>query len=138
MKVAYLGIKGLPSHGGAERVVEALATRMAPLGITPVVYCDQDYTPADVVIPGVQLIRISAAAGKHARQTTLNLRAAWHALRYGQYDLIHLHNAEASFVLPLLRLRYRVVATSHGPAYRRAKWGPVAKRLIQSNSVHIN
>jgi glycosyltransferase involved in cell wall biosynthesis len=54
-----------------------------------------------------------------------------HALVLGSYDVIHLHHAEAAFVLPLLRLRYRIVGTSHGNAYWRAKWGPVAKCLLK-------
>ena len=123
MRIAYLGIKGLPSRGGAERVVEALVTRMPALGIKPIVYCDQQYTPAGFSLRGVELIRRPALPGKYLRSTSLDLFAALHAVSVGRYDLIHLHNAEAGFVLPLLRSRYCVVSTSHGGAYWRAKWG---------------
>jgi glycosyltransferase involved in cell wall biosynthesis len=57
--------------------------------------------------------------------------AAWHAVLWGDYDLVHLHNAEASFVLPILRPVYKVVATHHAMAYLRAKWGPIARCLMR-------
>jgi glycosyltransferase involved in cell wall biosynthesis len=131
MKIAFVGIKGLPARGGAERVVEGIITRLIPLGVEPTVYCDRSYTPAGTLIPGVKLIRLPVLPGKYLRSTSLNILAALHAVFRGCYDLIHLHNIEASFVLPLLRLRYKVISTSHGAAYWRAKWGPVAKRLIR-------
>lgn len=131
MKVAYIGIKGLPSKGGAERVVEALVTRMPRWGISPYVYCDAEYTLKDTRLEGVQLIRLPTVKGKYLRSASLDLFAALHAVRSGEYDLIHLHNVEASFVLPLLRLRYKVMSSSHGGAYWRAKWGPLAKQMIR-------
>jgi glycosyltransferase involved in cell wall biosynthesis len=131
VKVAYLGIKGIPASGGAERVVEAISTRMPDLGITPTVYCDQQYTPADASVPGVNLVRLPAVSGKYFRSATLDLVTALHAVFKESYDLIHLHNVEASFILPLLRLKYQVVSTSHGAAYWRSKWGPKAKKMIQ-------
>ncbi|MCL5951123.1 MAG: glycosyltransferase family 4 protein [Chloroflexi bacterium] len=130
-----MGIKGLPARGGAERVVEALVARMPGLGISPTVYCDRRYTPCGFSLPGVELIRLPALQGKHLRSTTLTLLAAFHAVGRGRYDLVHLHNVEASFVLPILRTRFSVVATSHGPAYRRAKWGPWAQQLIHAMDV---
>jgi glycosyltransferase involved in cell wall biosynthesis len=131
MRVAYIGIKGLPARGGAERVVEAIVTRVPKMGVTPVVYCDRRYTPADAAVSGVRLVRLPTMAGKHIRQTTLDLLAALHAVIFGRYDLVHLHHTEAAFVLPILRLRYRVVSTSHGSAYRTGKWGRFAKLLMK-------
>lgn len=130
MRVAYLGIKGLPAKGGAERVVEAITRRMPALGISPTVYCDEGSTPPDHSINGVELIRVPSIPGKHLRTTLLNLVSALDAIFLRQYDLIHLHNIEASYVLPLLRLKYKVVSTSHGFAYKRDKWSPLAKRFM--------
>jgi len=131
MRVAYIGIKGLPARGGAERVVEAVAARMPALGITPVVYCDRRYTPPGTKVDGVELIRLPTIPGKYTRQLSLDLLAALHAVLFGGYGLIHLQHVEGAFVLPILRLRYRVVSTSHGAAYRTAKWGPLAKVLMR-------
>jgi len=130
MKIAYLGIKGLPSKSGAERVAEAIIQRLANKARLTV-YCDRRYTPASTHIPGVRLVRLATLPGKHLRALSLFAMSALHALVKGDYDLIHLHNAEAGMLVPFLCLRYKVLATSHGQAYIRDKWGSIAKFLMR-------
>jgi hypothetical protein len=130
MKIAFLGVKGLPSQAGVDRVVEAIVRQLDQTQFEPVVYCSSTVVPAGTTIPGVQLQRIWALPGKHLHATTLFLFSALHALLWGNYDLIHLHNVEAAYVLPILRLRYKVISTSHGAAQARDKWGRLAKLII--------
>jgi glycosyltransferase involved in cell wall biosynthesis len=131
MKIAILGIKGLPSKGGAERVVEAIVDRLKNKHEISV-YTRNLYTPKDTRLTGLNLVHIPCLPGKHFRALSYFIISAFHALLVGRYDIIHIHNAEACFVVPLLRLRYRVIATSHGPAHERKKWGAAAKILIQA------
>jgi len=130
MKIAYMGIKGLPSKSGAERVVEAIVQRLARQhDIT--VYCSNHYTPLDFTMPGVRLIHVRTLTGKHLHSFSHDLFSAFHAVIFGDYDLIHLHNIESSFVLPILRLRYKVVVTSHGGNARKVgKWGYISGLLM--------
>ena len=129
MKVAYLGIKGVPSQWGADRVVEAIARELAGRHeIT--VYCNRRHTPAAAALPGIKLVRIPSPPGKHLQPVVYFSLSALHAF-FQRYDVVHIHNAEACFVAPLLRLRHPVMATSHGPAYARDKWGKLGKRLIR-------
>lgn len=130
LRVAYLGTKGLPARGGAERVVEAIVKRMPGLGVEPTVYCGAHYTARGTEIDGVKLVRLPTVRGKYTQQTILDLLQALHAVLFSNYDLIHLHHNEAGFVMPLLRLRYKVVATSHGWRSMR-KWGRVANYLMR-------
>jgi glycosyltransferase involved in cell wall biosynthesis len=120
MKIAFMGIKGLPSKGGAERVVEAIVQRLSG-DHTLTVYCSRHYTAPEAFIPGVRLIRLPCLTGKYSHMTSLDLLVAWHALLLGDYDLIHLHNIEASFVLPVLRIKYKVISTAHGRHYLSSK-----------------
>lgn len=134
MKIAYIGIKGLPSKGGAERVVEAIVQRLAKRHVITV-YCSRHYTPSNINIQGVRLFRVPCLSGKYTHMLSFNLLAALHALIFGRYDLIHLHNIEASFVLPILKLRYPVIATAHGRITHENKWGKIATMIIQSIEV---
>lgn len=129
--VAYIGIKGLPSQAGADRVVEAIVTRLHNTEYQPVVYCSNQVVPADTQLPGIKLLRMPVLPGKYLHATSLFFFSAIHALLFGRYDFIHLHNVEASFVLPILRLRYKAISTSHGAAQTREKWGMLAKTLIR-------
>ncbi len=130
-KIAYFGIKGLPSKAGADRVVEAIVRRLDKQQYQPIVYCSAREVPAGTSLPGIKLIRLPSIPGKHLHAISLFIISAIHALFFGRYDLAHVHNVEASFISPLLRLRYPVITTSHGFANSRDKWGTTAKMLIQ-------
>jgi glycosyltransferase involved in cell wall biosynthesis len=131
MRIAYLGSKGLPSKSGTERVVEAIVSRLTGKHeIT--VYCDSRYTPKGTKVVGIHLIRIYTIKGKHIQATSLFLLSALHAL-LSRYDVIHVHGTDAGFIVPILRLKYKVVSTAHGVPGRltRLKWGKVARFLIK-------
>jgi glycosyltransferase involved in cell wall biosynthesis len=131
MRIAHVGSKGIPSKGGTERVVEALARRHSRSHQVTV------YGSARVcatgTFAGVRVLALHSLNAKHAGPVVLQSLAAIHALTRGSYDVVHVHGSENGFILPLLRLRYPVVSTNHGSAYRLDKWGAVARRLIRSN-----
>ena len=128
-KIAFLGIKGLPSRGGAERVVEGIVNNLSQdFDIT--VYGSKTYA-GDYEPTHIQLIRLNNMQGKHLYSFSLSLLSALHALLFGKYDLIHVHNTDSGFVVPLLRLRYKVIGTSHGFPYQREKWSGVVKRCLK-------
>lgn len=126
-KIAFIGIKSLPAKAGVDAVVEKIVNRFDRDRFEPVVYVNKAEVPPDLSYPGVRLVRITTLPGKYFRATSLFLFAALHALFRGDYDLINVHSVETCFVLPILRLRYRVVSTAHGllsqePA-ELSKWG---------------
>ena len=129
MKIAFIGIKGLPSQGGADRVVEAIVRLLAERHELTV-YCSSCCTPRDSTVAGVHLVRVPSLPGKYTHMTVVDLLAAIHAVLWGSYDLVHVHNLEASFVIPLLKLRHRVVATAHGRTHTVEKWPRWARRVI--------
>ncbi len=131
VRVGIIGIKGLPARAGADRVVEALVRRFPSMGITPTVFCDRSTTAADYGLDGVRIVRVRSLPGKYFSAPTRFLASATRALLSEELDLVHLHNIEASFILPLLRLKYPVVSTAHGFAYWRSKWGPLARQVIK-------
>lgn len=129
-QIAYIGIKSLPSKAGADRVVEAIVRGLDARHYQATVYCSRRVVDRETRIPGVRLILLPTIPGKYMHATSLFIFAAIHALLVGKYDLVHVHNVEACFVLPLLRLRYKVISTSHGAAQARDKWNRIAKLII--------
>ena len=69
--------------------------------------------------------------GKHLESSLFYLLSAIHALLFGNYDLIHLHKIDAGFVAPILRLRYKIIATSHESSYLRDKWSKPVKSILR-------
>lgn len=133
-KIAYIGIKALPANAGVDSVVEAVISGLDRERFEPVVYVNRALVPEEVVIPNARLVRIKTMQGKYFNATSLFLFSALHALFRGDYDLINVHSVETCFVLPILRLRYKVVATAHGLLSKEppelSKWGK-AKPLLR-------
>jgi len=132
-KIAYIGIKALPANAGVDTVVEKIVTRIDRARYEPTVYVNAALVPPDATIPGVRLVRIRTLPGKYFNAPLLFLLSALHALFRGGYDLVNLHSVETCFVLPILRLRYKVVATAHGLLSKEppelSKWGPLKPLL---------
>lgn len=113
-KIAFIGVKALPATAAVDAVVQKIATSFDHERFEPTVYVSNKKVPKGTVVEGVRLIRVPSVPGKFTHATVTFLMAALHALFFGDYDLINIHSVETSFVIPLLRLRYKVVATAHG------------------------
>lgn len=129
MRIGYIGIKGLPSKAGADRVVEAIVQRLADKHELTV-YCSALVVPPNARYPGVELVRVSTLRGKHLHAISLFLMSAIHSLTR-KFDLVHLHNIEASYVLPILKMKFKVIATLHGAYGVPKKWGRAAKLIFR-------
>lgn len=131
-RIGIIGIKQLPAVGGADRVVEHLLDHAAP-GDHRTVYLRDG--PGSTYAGGstVAVVRIRAGRGKHTGPFFYFLSCAIHALVRGRYDLIHVHNSDAGFILPILRLRpgTRIIGTFHGTPSLRAKWGRGARAFLR-------
>lgn len=122
-----MGIKGLPSKGGGERVAEAIIRRAIDENFKVYVYGKKSYCEKFNNLDNLKLILIRNLQGKHLSAFSYGIFSAFHALLFGKYDLVHLHYADFGYVVPLLRLRFKVIGTSHGAEYHRDKWGNLAK-----------
>jgi transposase len=129
VRVAHLGSKGIPSRGGTERVVEALVREQAARH--EVTVYGSRLVCRSGRIHGARVVALPASRAKHAGPVLLQLTCACHALAQ-PYDVVHVHGAENAFIVPLLRVRFPVVTTNHGPAYEREKWGTAAKSLMRA------
>lgn len=131
MRILYVGIKGLPSKSGAERVVEGIVKELSDKHELTVL-CNSSYVSEDSSFTGVNLVKIRTPKGKYIQPFAYFLLSSFYAIaNKKKYDIVHIHNVEACFILPILKLRYKVIATSHGSAYARDKWGKAARALMR-------
>ena len=129
--IAFFGVKGLPSQGGAERVVEALAYRSKEFGHKVTVYCRKDFTPDIFSVEGIELIRIPTISRGALGFLFYNLLSSIHCFLFGRYDIVHVHNVENCLALPILKLRHKVILTSHGKVYDTDKWPKLVKQVLK-------
>jgi len=113
-KIGVIGLKGLPAYGGAafvgENIIEFLKS-----DFDFTVYSISSHTELKTGnIGDTKQIVFREIPQKKLNTVYYYIRACLHALTHGRYNLIHLHHRDASFILPLLRIRYKTVLTTHG------------------------
>lgn len=135
MKVVVTGTRGIPLiQGGVETHCQNLYPQLARLGCDVTVVRRACYVTEENRITeyeGVHLTDVYAPRRKSLEAIVHTTLATFKARRLGA-DIIHIHTVGPSLVTPLARLLgMKVVCTNHGPDYRRAKWGRVARWCIR-------
>lgn len=134
MKIAFIGQKGIPAHGGGvENYVDQLAVRLAKQGHDVTVYTRPSYTPRSLrTYRGVRLISLPSIPTKSLDTIIHTALATLHVL-FRRVDVIHYHSIGPSSLLWLPRLlkpRTAVVATFQSQCYLHRKWGSFARRYL--------
>ena len=119
--IGVIGLKGLPAFGGAATVGESLIS---------VLKQDYDFTVYSVAShtdkPGEQdgyyQIIFKCFFIKKLNIFFYYIKSAFHALFRAKYDMIHLHHIDGAFILPVLKLKYKVITTIHAQPQLAEKW----------------
>lgn len=116
-KIAVIGLKGLPAFGGAAAVGENIIEQLK----------DQyDFTVYSVAS------HTNLKTGEYNGYMQIVLKSFFikklNVIYYyflssllvliKKYDLVHVHHTDVAIILPILRLRHKVVITSHGSAFK--------------------
>lgn len=136
MKIAVIGVKGLPARqGGIERACQELYPRLVKLGHSVDLYARPSYTKQGGLsryqYKGVKIIGLPALP---LRGFDAFFCAGLGALLslFGNYDVIHFHALGPALFswIPRLMSSAKVVATCHGLDWQRAKWGKISSSII--------
>jgi glycosyltransferase involved in cell wall biosynthesis len=134
MRIAMIGLRGIPAtYGGVERAVEELSAELVERGHEITVYARSAYSDANVhEHRGVRVVRLPQLNTKHLEAATHSAVAMAHALATRRFDVIHLHATGPGALSPLARLAGTpTVVTVQGLDWRREKWGPAARTVLQ-------
>jgi glycosyltransferase involved in cell wall biosynthesis len=128
MRIAILGTKGVPGHHGVEVVVDSLLPHLTSLGHEITVYGYGSYTEPIDDYHGARVKTVAGSSRKNLEMISHMWKSSLEARR-GRYDIVHIHSTDPCLLAWLPRPKYGVVATSHGQAYVRKKWGWFAKGM---------
>lgn len=128
MKIGILGIKGVPGKHGVEVVVDSLLPHLTSFDHEVVVYGYESYARPSENYQGAKVVPVSGASAKHLEMISHMWSASWHA-RKQNFDIVHIHSTDPCLLAWLPKARYGIVATSHGQAYVRKKWGGAARTM---------
>ncbi len=111
-RIAVIGLKGLPAFGGAATVGENIIGQLRDR-YDFTVYSVASHTNKKGEFNGYYQIVFSKFPVKALNVFVYYIKSMLHCLFAARYDLIHLHHVDGAFILPFLRLKYKVVSTSH-------------------------
>ncbi len=128
MRIAILGIKGVPGHHGVEVVVDSLLPHLAALGHEITVYGYSSYTEPMDDYKGARIRTVKGSSAKNLEMISHMWKSSLE-VRRDRYDIVHIHSTDPCLLAWLPRPRLGTVATSHGQAYVRKKWGWFARNM---------
>lgn len=127
-RIVVYGVKTFPSQGGTDRVSENIIYQLRhSFDIT--LYCFKNET-SEQRFDGVRIVEFKKRIGGAAGVFIYFLESALRLLFKERADIVHVHKTEAAFFVPLLRLRFKVIATSHEAPYKRDKWSLLARQFF--------
>lgn len=122
-RVAVIGLKGLPAYGGAAAVGENIIEQLNDkFDFTVYSISSHTHLKSDKYKEICNQIVFRAIPLKKLNSLLYYVRAAIHAL-FCRYDLVHLHHRDAAFIIPLVKIRFPVLLTTHGVQLQEiSKW----------------
>lgn len=107
-------MKGLPAFGGAASVGENIIANLKD-EFDFYVYSMSSHTVLKTGFCNGYYQKVFRIRSKSKFKTiAYYIKSAFHVLFFGGGNIVHLHHRDASFILPLLRIRNKVVLTTHG------------------------
>ena len=138
LRIGILGTRGIPGrYGGFETFAEELGARIAAKGHAVTVYCrSAPGQPRPRRHRGVQLVYLPAVRTKSLETLSHTYLSMLHAAVL-RYDVVYVCNsANAPLCWIPWALRRTTVLNVDGLEWRRAKWGPLARRYYRWAARH--
>lgn len=132
MRIAFLGTRGVPgNYGGFETFTEELGARLVERSHEVTVYCRRGNANGTRRHRGMRLIHLPSIHQKAAETLSHTYLSALHAVTQ-PYDIVYVCNSANAPIcyLPWLRGQ-RTILNVDGLEWRRAKWGPTARRYYK-------
>ena len=131
-KVAIVGTQGVPAnYGGFESLVENIIGENCPDGVQYTVFCSsRDLPDRRSSYKGATLKYIPLHANG-AQSIPYDILSMCRCMR--GYDAVLVLGVSGCLFLPVLKAfgRSRIIVNIDGLEHRRAKWGPVARRVLR-------
>jgi glycosyltransferase involved in cell wall biosynthesis len=130
--IGVIGLKGLPAFGGAATAGENIINRLKN-DFDFVVYAVSSHIQPGFIPQGFRQKVFKSVPFHKLNIFLYYVRSAFHALFAENFSLIHLHHIDGAFILPLLRLKYKVISTAHARTFENGKWSGFINLVLKGN-----
>jgi glycosyltransferase involved in cell wall biosynthesis len=131
MRIAFIGVKGMPYGGGIEKATEEIGSRLVDRGHEVIVYCDKTYCHKSGYYKGINLISLCSINHPYYQKISNSLLATMHALTNCNVDIVHLHSI-ASCLAPLTKIfGLKTISHVHSFEWKKNKWNRFVRFFLR-------
>jgi glycosyltransferase involved in cell wall biosynthesis len=121
-KIGVIGLKGIPAYGGSARAGESLIELLKDK-YKFTIYNSSSHTDRTTGnYDGYTQIVFKKFPIRSFNTFVYYIRSLIHCLFYSDYDLVHVYHIDAAFIIPLLKLKYKVIAGIRARPQLLSKW----------------
>ena len=113
-RIAIIGAKRLPASGGAERGTEEILKYLHMKYDFTVYQVGANKNKNDLDHLAINEVIFKGSRLKRINTLLYYLKSMFHAMYFGNYDLVHVRHLYSGFIVPFLRIKYRILGTAHG------------------------
>lgn len=126
-KVAIIGVKGLPAFGGSARAGENML-KLLHMEYDFTVYTISSHTTRKSGnYDGYRQVVFKSFRGQSLNTFFYYLKSLMHCMFFGKYDIVHVFHMDAAFIIPVLKLKYKVIAGHRARPQESSKWNRIAR-----------
>jgi len=130
MRIAMLGLKGIPYQGGIENVVEEIGSRLAQRGHQVTVYV-RPYVEVNNEYKGMKIRRLFSINTKHLDAFSHTFLAGLDSMAKN-FDIVHYHALGPSTLSFIPRIKgIKTIAHIHGLDWQRKKWDRFSRTFLK-------
>ncbi|TLX75655.1 glycosyltransferase family 4 protein [Labilibacter sediminis] len=130
--IAVIGLKGLPAFGGAATVGQNIINQLHQQ-YKFTVFSVETHAEPDFKLGDVEQVIFRKFPLKKLNILFYYIKSCLYVLFSCKFDAVHLHHTDGAFILPFLRLRYKVILTSHAQPQRLLKWSGIVRFFFSFN-----
>jgi glycosyltransferase involved in cell wall biosynthesis len=133
LRIAVLGVKGMPYPGGIEKVMEEVCSRLVKRGYEVCIYVRKYYMKNNQSkeYRGIKLRTSWGIHSKHLDAITHSVTALTRIL-FSKSQIVYINSIGLSLLAFIPRLfGKRSIVQTHGLDWQREKWGKIAKLMLK-------
>jgi len=130
MKIAMLGLKGVPYQGGVENVTEEIGRRLVKRGHEVIVY-SRGYVGVGEEHRGMRILKVPSLRSKHLETVSHTFLSALDVLRR-DVDIVQFNALGPCTLSWIPKLKgIKTVGYIHGLDWKGAKWGWLSRQFLR-------
>jgi len=130
MKIAMLGLKGVPYQGGIENITEEIGQRLVKRGHEVIVY-SRGYVRVGEEHRGMRIVKVPSLRSKHLETLSHTFLSALDVLRQ-DVDIVQFNALGPCTLAWIPKLKgIKTIGYIHGLDWKRAKWGWLSRQFLR-------